>query len=411
MTTVMTSAAMAAGAAGAGEDMTIHAWEWIVLAAIIIVLITVDIVGHVRTPHEPTLKEAAWWSVGYIAIALIFGLWIFFVHGPTFGGEYYAGYITEKALSIDNLFVFVIIIAAFRVPRAYQQKVLLYGIVMALVMRLVFILVGAAIIERFVGVFFLFGAFLIYTAIQQARQGVEDPSEHEADDYHENGFVRFMRKRFPVTDGFVGQKLIHRHGGKTFMTPLFLCILAIGSADLMFAFDSIPAIFGLTSQPYIVFAANAFSLLGLRQLYFLIDGLLDRLIYLHYGLAAILGFIGVKLVIHAINGTFLDDSANHLWEPSIVFSLSFIVVVLILTVVASLASPRGREAAKAARDQSKAKAQENPTPAAGDHVVSEHAADSAGQRAAHPEVQGGSSRLDDEGNRGSSSLGGDASVR
>lgn len=348
MTTLTTSVlAAAAQTGGAGEDMVIHTWEWIVLAAIILVLITVDIVGHVRTPHEPTIKESAIWSVAYIALALLFGVYMWAVHGPTFGGEYFAGYITEKALSIDNLFVFVIIIAAFKVPRAYQQKVLLYGIVMAMVMRLVFILIGAAIIERFVAVFFLFGAFLIWTAIQQARQGVEDPADHDAEGYEENGFVRFMRKRFPVTEGFVGQKLIHRHGGKTYMTPLLLCIMAIGSADLMFAVDSIPAVYGLTSQPFIVFAANAFSLLGLRQLYFLIDGLLDRLIYLHYGLAAILGFIGVKLVIHAINGTFLADSADHLWEPSIGFSLAFIVGVLAITVIASLRSKRGRAMAQA----------------------------------------------------------------
>lgn len=345
MLTALNSAVSTVAAAKGAEDMTIHAWEWGVLIAIVITLITVDMVGHVRKPHEPTLKESAIWSAGYISLALIFGLWIFFVHGPTFAGEYYAGYITEKSLSIDNLFVLVIIIAAFRVPRAYQQKVLMYGIAMAIVMRLVFILIGAAIIERFVGVFFLFGAFLIWTAIQQARQGVEDPDSHDAGEYEENGFTRWVRKRFPVTDGFVGQKLIHRTGGKTYMTPLLLCIMAIGSADLMFAFDSIPAIFGLTSQPYIVFAANAFSLLGLRQLFFLIDGLLDRLIYLHYGLAAILGFIGIKLIIHAINGVFLDEGDFQLWEPSIVVSLGFIVGVILITVITSLKSKRGREIA------------------------------------------------------------------
>ncbi len=351
MTTVL---AAAGGAGGAGEDMTIHAWEWIVLAVIILGLITFDIVGHVRTPHEPTLKEATWWSIGYIAIALIFGLYVWAVHGPTYGGEYYAGWVTEKALSVDNLFVFVIIIAAFKVPRKYQQKALLYGIVIALVMRLVFILIGAAIIERFVAVFFLFGAFLIWTAIQQARQGVEDPDEQE--EYHENKFVTWVRKRFPVTEGFVADKLLHRHSGKTYMTPMFLVILALGSADLMFAIDSIPAVYGLTSQPYLVFACNAFSLLGLRQLYFLIDGLLDRLIYLHYGLAAILGFIGVKLVIHAINGTVLADApaSEHIYEPTIVVSLGFIVGVLVVTVLASLLSPRGKEAARRAKEKSAA---------------------------------------------------------
>ena len=359
LSSVMTTVLAAAGSAGgAGEDMTIHAWEWIVLAVIIVGLIAFDIVGHVRTPHEPTLKESAWWSLGYVAIALVFGVYVWWVHGPTYGGEYYAGWITEKALSVDNLFVFVIIIAAFKVPRKFQQKALLYGIVIALIMRLVFILIGAAIIERFVGVFFLFGAFLIWTAVQQARQGVEDPNEQE--EYDENGFVTWVRKRFPVTEGFVADKLIHRHGGKTYMTPMFLVILALGSADLMFALDSIPAVYGLTSQPYLVFACNAFSLLGLRQLYFLIDGLLDRLIYLHYGLAAILGFIGVKLVIHAINGTILDDApvAEQIYEPTSAVSLSVIVGVLVVTVLASLLSPRGKEAARVAKEKAAQKAVE-----------------------------------------------------
>ncbi|MGO1584111.1 MAG: TerC family protein [Actinomycetaceae bacterium] len=311
--------------------MDVHAIAWIGLAAVIVTMITIDIVGHVRTPHEPTLKESAWWSVAYIAMGIAFGFVVWFFWGGGFAGEYFAGYITEKSLSIDNLFVFVIIIAGFRVPRKYQQEALLIGIIIALVLRLVFILVGAALVERFVWIFFIFGAFLLYTAISQARQGVEKPDEDE--EYEENWFIRFTRKIVPVTEGFEGGKLVVRHGGKTLITPLLLCIFALGAADVMFAVDSIPAIFGITQEAYLVFAANAFSLLGLRQLYFLIDGLLDRLVYLHYGLAAILGFIAVKLLIHAFHGYELLEAIP---EPSIAFSLSFIVIALLLTVVTSL---------------------------------------------------------------------------
>ncbi|WP_371744638.1 TerC family protein [Georgenia sp. TF02-10] len=333
--------------------MDVHALGWAVLIAIILVMITVDIVGHVRTPHAPSLKEAAWWSVAYVAMAIIFGFIIWAVYGGRYGGEYFAGYVTEKSLSIDNLFVFVIIIAAFRIPRKYQQEVLLAGIVIALVLRAVFIAVGVQVIEAWSGVFYLFGAFLIWTAISQARQGVEDPDEKE--EYHENGFVRLVRRFLPVTEGFVGGKLLHRHHGKTFITPMLLAVLAIGSADVLFAVDSIPAIFGLTHEPYLVFAANAFSLLGLRQLYFLIDGLLDRLVYLHYGLAAILGFIGVKLVIHALHTNELPfinggEEWHAIPEPTIVVSLGWIIGVLAITVIASVLRNR-KDAAVAAAER------------------------------------------------------------
>ncbi|MFD1504468.1 TerC family protein [Georgenia yuyongxinii] len=321
--------------------MEVSALAWIVLIAIILVMIAVDLLGHVRTPHAPSLKEAAWWSVGYIAMAIVFGFIIWATSGSRYAGEYFAGYITEKSLSVDNLFVFVIIIAAFRVPREFQQKVLMWGIVMALAMRGVFIAVGAAVIDEFTWVFYLFGAFLLYTAIAQARQGLERPGEHDGGDYHENALVRGVRRIFPVTDGFRGGKLLHRASGKTFITPLLITIFAIGTADLMFAIDSIPAIFGLTQEPYLVFAANAFSLLGLRQLYFLIDGLLDRLVFLHYGLAAILGFIGVKLVIHALHENELPFiNGGEPWlglpEPTIAVSLGWIIGVLAITVVASV---------------------------------------------------------------------------
>ena len=334
--------------------MDVHALGWLALAAIILTMIAVDIVGHVKTPHEPTMREAAWWSVGYVAVAVVFGLIVTGVWGGEYGEEYFAGYITEKSLSIDNLFVFVIMISSFRVPRKYQQEVLLAGIVIALVLRLLFILAGAALIENFSWVFYLFGAWLLWTAIAQAREGVEKPEEHD-DGYTPSRFVTLVSRMIPMTDGFVGGKLVHRHAGRTMITPLLLCVIAIGTADVMFAVDSIPAIYSLTAEPYLVFAANAFSLLGLRQLYFLIDGLLDRLVYLHYGLAAILGFIGLKLINHALhtNEVPFINGGRH-WdviaEPSISASLGFIVVTILITVIASvLASRRSRSGPNAAR--------------------------------------------------------------
>ena len=329
--------------------MDVHALGWLALAAIILAMITIDIVGHVRTPHEPTLREAAWWSVGYIAVAVIFGLIVAAVWGGGYGEEYLAGYITEKSLSIDNLFVFVIVISSFRVPRRYQQEVLLAGIVIALVLRLLFILAGAALVENFSWVFYIFGAWLLWTAVAQAREGVEEPEEHTADDYRPSRFVRTVSRVVPMTDGFVGGRLLHRHAGRTMITPLLLCVIAIGTADVMFAVDSIPAIYSLTAEPYLVFAANAFSLLGLRQLYFLIDGLLDRLVYLHYGLAAILGFIGLKLINHALHTNEVPFiNGGRPWdvvaEPSTGVSLGLIVVVILITIIASvLASRRARD--------------------------------------------------------------------
>ncbi|EEH63316.1 integral membrane protein, TerC family [Gleimia coleocanis DSM 15436] len=318
--------------------MDVHLVAWIGLIAIVIALITVDIVGHVRTPHAPTLKEAGLWTAGYVTLAISFGFVVWALWGLKFAGEYWAGWITEWSLSLDNLFVFVIIIAAFRVPREYQQKVLLSGIIIALVLRFVFILIGATLIEQFSWIFYIFGLWLIWTAISQVREATNH-NQHD-EEYEEPLFVRFTRRFFPVTDGFLSDKLLHRHAGKTYLTPMLLVIIAVGSADLMFAFDSIPAIFGLTNEPYLVFAANAFALLGLRQLYFLIDGLLERLVYLHWGLAAILGFIGVKLILHAMhenNLSFVNGGQPfHVPEVGIPASLAFIVATLTLTIVASI---------------------------------------------------------------------------
>ncbi len=328
--------------------MEIGPWSWLVLSAIVIVIITIDIVGHVRTPHAPSMKEAARWSAGYVSLAMLFGAFVWIVHGSTFAGQYFAGYATEAALSIDNLFVFVIIMGAFRVPRESQQKALLSGVIIALVLRLIFILAGAALVERFSWIFYIFGAWLLWTAFTQARAGVQSDVEEEAEaEYEETRMTRWIRKVVPVADGFKGERFLWRHAGKTYITPLFICVIALGSADIMFAFDSVPAIFGLTSEPYLIFAANAFALMGLRQLYFLIDGLLGRLIYLHYGLALILAFIGVKLVLHALHENNLPfvNGGEGLLVPEIGIGASLAIIsgTLVLTVLASLVGSRRRQ--------------------------------------------------------------------
>ncbi|WP_069385993.1 TerC family protein [Cellulosimicrobium cellulans] len=337
--------------------MDVPIWVWAITVGAIIAMLAVDYVGHVRTPHAPSLREATRWSIAYVAIAVAFGGVVWAVWGGTYGGEYFAGYITEKSLSVDNLFVFVLIMTSFRVPRDYQQKVLLIGITVALILRTVFIFLGAAIIENWAWVFYIFGAFLIWTAISQARAGTSHDEE-----FQENGVLRLTRRLFPTTDTYVEDKLTTKIDGRRFITPMLIVMVAIGSADLLFAVDSIPAIFGLTQETYLVFTANAFSLLGLRQLYFLIDGLLDRLVYLNYGLAAILGFIGVKLVIHALhtNEVPFINGGEHVTaipEISTSVSLGFIVVVLAITTVASLLADRRRRALVATEDR-----REHPSP-------------------------------------------------
>lgn len=335
--------------------MEVHMMSWVVLCLVVVGVLIFDFFGHVRHDHFPTMKEAGTWSAIYIALAIVVGIFIGTIYGWDYGAEYYAGWVTEWSLSLDNLFVFVIIIGAFKVPRELQQKVLAIGITMALVFRLVFILAGAALINTFSWVFYIFGLFLLFTAFQQVREGIGGEAEEE-EEYHENAFTRLVRKVFPVTEGFVGHRFLYRHHHRTYITPLLLVVIAVGSADLMFAVDSIPAIFGLTKEPFIVFAANAFALLGLRQLYFLIEGLLERLVFLHYGLAAILAFIGCKLIIHALHTNTLPfiNGGHHLEglpEPGIPVSLGFIVVTLIITTVASLAySRRSRKAAKGDAD-------------------------------------------------------------
>jgi tellurite resistance protein TerC len=330
--------------------VTVPVWAWALTIAAVVAMLAIDYVGHVRTPHAPSLREAARWSLVYVGVAVAFGVIVWAAWGAEYGGEYFAGYVTEKSLSVDNLFVFVLIMTSFRVPREYQQKVLLVGITVALVLRTVFILAGAALIASFSWVFYLFGLFLVWTAIAQLRHAGEQESE-----YHENGLLRLVRRVLPTSDTYVGDRLTTRVDGRRLITPMLVVMLAIGSADLLFAVDSIPAIFGLTEETFLVFAANAFSLLGLRQLYFLVDGLLDRLVYLAYGLAAILGFIGIKLLVHALHTNelpFVNDGQHVTAVPEIptALSLAFIVVVLGITTAASLHRDRRERALRGKKE-------------------------------------------------------------
>ena len=311
---------------------------WIITIAITIGFFVFEFFAHVRTPHTPSIGESARWSGFYIGLALLFGVGIGLVSGWGYGGEYFAGYLTEKALSIDNLFVFLIVMTGFAVPKQYQQKVLMIGIVIALIMRGAFIAVGAALIENYSWIFYIFGALLLVLAYRQAF------SSHESDPA--NGrVVKFARRILPITDEYHGDRITVKLDGKRFFTPMLLTIVAIGFIDLVFAVDSIPAIYGLTNEAYIVFTANAFALMGLRQLYFLIGGLLERLVYLAQGLAVILGFIGVKLVLHALHVNelpFINGGQSVQWAPEIPiwFSLVFIGITIAVATVLSLRKTR-----------------------------------------------------------------------
>ena len=319
-------------------ELDVHLYAWALTIGAFVLVLGVDLfIAHRKGPHVIAVGEATRWIIFYVALAIAFGIGLAVLSGGEFAGQFFAGYLTEYSLSVDNLFVFVIIMASFAVPQEHQHKVLLFGIVLALVLRGAFIAVGAAVIEAFSGVFFLFGAFLIYTAIQLARHRDEEP------EVGSNPLLKLMEKVLPTTREYDGAKVVTRVDGKRVATPLLLVMIAIGSTDILFALDSIPAIFGLTKEPYIVFTANAFALLGLRQLYFLLDGLLDRLVYLSIGLAVILGFIGVKLILEAAH---LNISTSFP-EISIPVSLGFIVTVLVLTTVLSLR--------KTAKDPSAAK--------------------------------------------------------
>src|SRR3954453_13124788 len=331
--------------------MDVPFWIWAITVAAIIGMLVFDFVGHVRTPHAPTLREAATWSAVYVGIAVVFGLLVLWFGGGTAGGEYFAGYIPEKSLSVDNLFVFVLIMASFGVPRIAQQKVLLFGITFALGLRTGFIAIGAPAIDNFSWVFWIFGAILIWTAFVQARSGGHGGEE----EFQENAVLRLVRRVVPTTEEHHGDRMTEHLRGRRYLTPLAIALIAIGTADVIFAVDSIPAIFGLTQETYLVFAANAFSLLGLRQLFFLIDGLLDRLVHLAYGLAVILAFIGAKLVVHALHTNELPfvnggQHATVVPETPTWLSLAVILATLAVTTATSLAADRRnrRRAAAAA---------------------------------------------------------------
>nr|WP_210167783.1 TerC family protein [Streptomyces sp. SID4946] len=324
---------------------------WVLTVVGLVALIGIDfLIG--RKPHEVSIREAGVWTVVWIVLAGLFGLGLFLFGGGQPAGEFFAGYITEKSLSVDNLFIFVLIMTKFAVPALYQQRVLLIGVLIALVLRAVFIAAGAAIVTNFSWVFYLFGAFLIWTAwklVQEAR--ADDEGEEE---FEENRLLKAAERRFGVADRYHGTKLWIRQNGKRIMTPMLVVMLAIGTTDVLFALDSIPAIFGLTQDPYIVFTANAFALMGLRQLYFLLGGLLKKLVHLSYGLSVILGFIGVKLVLQA-----LHESGVPVPEISIPVSLGVICAVLVVTTVTSLMASRKQAAVAAGADSESAEKKES----------------------------------------------------
>ena len=313
---------------------------WGATLAGILAVIAVDLVVVSRRPHRPSMRESTAWVFFYIALALAFGLLVAVSYGSRYAGEFYAGWLTEYSLSVDNLFVFVIIMSRFRVPATAQQTVLIIGVILALVFRGIFIALGAAAISRFSWVFYLFGAFLLYTAYKLFTH-----DEDEEDEFKENALLRLVRRVVPTAPDYDGIKLRTSVAGRRLFTPMLVVMVAIGTTDVLFALDSIPAIFGLTKEPYLVFTANAFALMGLVQLYFLLGGLLDRLVFLGRGLALVLAFIGVKLVLEALHTNtlpFINGGEGVHWAPEIPITLSLAVIVLILgvTAVASLLHTR-----------------------------------------------------------------------
>ena len=320
--------------------MHVSAALWAVTLVVLVLVFVFDFLLAARRPHAVSMKEATAWTIFYVGAAIAFGFFIAAHFGATYGGQFFAGWLTEYSLSIDNLFVFVIIMSRFRVPRANQQFVLLVGIAIALVMRAVFIALGAAAIEKFSWVFYIFGAFLIYTAYHLARH-----DEQESEEFRENRVIRWVRAVLPTTETYDGNKFRTVVDGRRLFTPMLVVMVAIGTTDLLFALDSIPAIFGLTQEAYLVFTANAFALMGLRQLFFLLGGLLDRLVFLSTGLAVVLGFIGIKLILEALHTNelpFINGGEPVPWAPEIpvTVSLGVIVGVLGVTAVASLLHTR-----------------------------------------------------------------------
>jgi tellurite resistance protein TerC len=315
---------------------------WIVSLVAVIGILGVDLLVIGRRPHVPSMRECALWVGLYVGLAIAFGIGVSVISGPSSGGEFFAGWLTEYSLSVDNLFVFVIIMARFKVPKAFQQKALLIGIGLALVMRGAFIAVGAAALSTFEWIFYIFGAFLVYTAVNLVRHGELDDS-----DYKDNLLTRWSRKVLPISREFNNGHLTTRAAGRRMFTPIILVVVALGTTDLIFALDSIPAIFGLTKEAYLVFAANVFALMGLRQLYFLLGSLLERLRYLSVGLALVLAFIGAKLVLEALhdnNLPFINGGKPIDWAPHIPIWLSLTVIIgtLAVATIASLLIARRR---------------------------------------------------------------------
>ena len=330
---------------------TLPVWFEIGSFAVLGIILLADLLLVMKRPHIPSMKESGLWVGFYVTLALIFAALLFVFTGPEYGSQFVAGWVTEYSLSIDNLFVFIIIMARFAVPRAYQQGVLMVGIVIALILRGIFIMVGAVVIEQFSWIFYVFGAFLLWTAWKQATEKHDDAGEEPAKD---NAIIRIVRKFIPMTDRYDGTKLRTRIDGKKIFTPMLVVFVTIGLTDLLFAVDSIPAIFGLTQSAFIVFTANIFALMGLRQLYFLLGGLMDRLVYLKHALSVILAFIGIKLVFHAMHVNelpFINGGHPIHWVPDIstFASLAVILGTLLVAVVASLLSPAGRAAAAEAK--------------------------------------------------------------
>ena len=319
--------------------MNVPLWVWAATIAAMILILTLDliIVDHpwskTKGPKEFGIKQAAWWAVFYIGIAVVFGLGLMYFGGATSGAEYFAGFVTEKSLSIDNLFVFYLLMTAFAVPKKYQHEVLLVGIVLAIIMRGVFIVLGAQVINAWSEVFYLFGVFLIYTGYKIIRDHLKGDEDDK--DFTQTPVVRLVKRFWPVTKDYHGASMTVKLDGRRHVTPMLLVIVAIGVIDLVFAVDSIPAIFGLTQDAYIVFTANAFALLGLRQLYFLLAGLMDRLAYISWGLSAIMVFIGVKMILHA-----LHENGVHVPEVGIGVSLTVILGIMTVTIIGSLIKSR-----------------------------------------------------------------------
>ncbi|MBS9533205.1 TerC/Alx family metal homeostasis membrane protein [Mycobacterium sp. M1] len=317
--------------------------EWVATFTVLGAVLGFDLFIVARRVHEPTVREVTTRLSFYLSLAVLFGIWVWLHHGAKYGMQFFAGWLTEYSLSVDNLFVFVIIINSFNVPKKYRQEALFVGIILALAFRTVFIALGGVAVERLAWTFYLFGAFMAFTAVKLLRGG-------EPDSDGDNAVVRFARRRFAVTDDWDGLRFVARVDGKRAITPMFLVVLALGTTDLIFAMDSIPAIYGLTRQPYLVLAVNVFALMGLRQLYFLLGHLLNRLVYLGQGLALILAFIGVKMVLHALrtNQVPFINGGRNVAVPEIptTVSLAVIVVVLVLTTAASLYRTRSGQAAQ-----------------------------------------------------------------